>query len=159
MADKVAGRAQKFEICTTPQTSDLTAVQFAALTYIEVCCLQDTPTLASTNSIISEDCISGEKIRLVGASEDSDIEVVYFYDSACAGQTSLRGLGLAATRSAYAVRKVYGDGTSATTPSTDYARVIFSGFSDDGVGIDDVQTHTVSGSIIQGPVFVAPAPI
>ena len=160
MADKTGGRGQTFQVCVTPQNTQLTQIQFAALTYIDVCCLQETPEFAAEANIVSENCISGEKIRLVGADEDSDFEVTWFYDSACVGQNTLRGFGLAKTRTAYAVRKVYADGVSGTTtPTTIYARVIFSGYTDAGIGIDDVQTQSVSGSIVQGPVFVGPASV
>lgn len=160
MAEKTGGRGQKFEVCVTPQSGDLTAVQFAALTYIEVCCLNETPEMAAEANIISENCISGEKIRLVGADEDGDFEVGWYYDSACAGQNTLRTLGLAKTSQTYAVRKVYADGVAAvTTPTTIYARVIFSGYTNAGIGVDDVQSESVAGSIVQGPVFVGPASI
>ena len=160
MADKTGGRGQTLQVCVTPQSSDLTLVQFAALTYIDVCCLQDTTEFASTANIVSETCISGEKIRLVGADEDSDLEVTWFYDSACAGQNSLRTFGLAKSNVAYAFRKVYADGVAGVrTPTTLYIRAIVSGYTDSGIGIDDVQTQSISGSIVQGPLFVGPAPI
>lgn len=159
MAVEVSGRGQTFAVCVTPQSTDLTATQFAALLWVDVCCLQETPEFSSEANIISENCISGDRIRLLGAPEDSDFEVTYFYDSTCAGQTTLRNLGLAGSSAAYAVRKQYSDASSTTTPTTVYARVIFSGFTDSGVGIDDVQTHVVNGSVVQGPLFVGPAPV
>lgn len=160
MAEKTFGRGQTFEVCVTPQNTDLSPIQFASLDYVDVCCLQETPEFSSAANIISENCISGERIRGVGADEDSDFEVTWFYDSACAGQDNLRNFGLAKTSQAYAVRKVYSDGVSSvTTPTTVYARVIFSGYTDSGIGIDDVQTQTVSGSVVQGPVTVKPAPV
>lgn len=155
-----SGRGQTFQVCVTPQNADLNASAFAGLTYVDVCCLSETPEFAAEANIISENCISGDKIRLVGADEDSDFEVSWYYDSACTGQGSLRTLGLAKSSNAYAVRKVYNDGVATvTTPTTLYARVIFSGYTNAGIGIDDVQTESVTGSIVQGPLFVAPAPI
>lgn len=160
MAEKTFGRGQAFQVCVTPQNADLTPVEFAALVYVDVCCLQETPEFAASANIISENCISGERIRGVGADEDSDFEVTWFYDSACVGQDNLRSYGMAKTSQAYAVRKVYADGvTGVTTPTTVYARVIFSGYTDSGIGIDDVQTQTVSGSVVQGPVTVKPAAV
>lgn len=160
MADKTFGRGQTFQVCITPQTEDLTLTDFAGLVYVDVCCLQETPEFSSEANIISENCISGEKIRGVGADDDSDFEVTFFYDNACVGQDNLRTLGLAKSSLSYAVRKVYNDGVpTVSTPTTVYARVIFSGFVDAGIGIDDVQTQTVSGSVVQGPLFVKPAPI
>lgn len=160
MADKTFGRGQAFQVCTTAQNSVLDATQFGALTYVPVCCLQETPEMSSEANIISENCISGERIRGVGADEDSDFEVTWFYDSACAGQDSLRTFGLAKSSSTYAVRKVYADGVAGTTtPTYVYARVIFSGYTDSGIGIDDVQTQGVMGSVVQGPLTVKPAPV
>lgn len=160
MADKTFGRGQTFEVCTTAQNSDLDALGFGALTYVNICCLQETPEFAAEANIISENCISGEKIRGVGADDDSDFEVTWFYDNACTGQDTLRGYGLAKSSTAYAVRKVYNDGVSGSfTPTYVYARVIFSGYTDSGIGIDDVQTQSVSGSIVQGPLFVKRASI
>lgn len=160
MADKISGRGQLFQVCVTPQNSDLTNVQFASLTYVDVCCLDETPEFSTEANIISENCISGERIRLPGAPEDSDFEVSWFYDSGCAGQTQLRNLGIAASQNMYAVRKVFADGIAGTrTPTTIYARVVFSGYTNAGIGIDDVQSESVSGAIVQGPVVVLPAAI
>lgn len=160
MAQKTFGKGQSFQVCTTPQDSDLSAVQFAALTYIDVCCLDETPEFSSESNIISETCISGERIRGVGAPDDSDFTASWYYDSACAGQDSLRSFGLASNGSVYAVRKVYADAVpSVSKATTVYARVIFSGYTNAGIGIDDVQSESVSGSIVQGPVVVKPAPV
>lgn len=160
MGEKTFGRGQSFEVCVTPQSTDLDSNGFAQLTYVDVCCLQETPELSASANVISENCISGERIRGVGADEDTDFEVTWFYDSACAGQDNLRSYGLAKTSQAYAVRKVYADGVSGTTtPTTVYARVIFTGYTDSGIGIDDVQTQSVSGSVVQGPITVKPASI
>ena len=159
MADKTFLRGQQFQVCVTPQNEDLTPVQFAALDYVDVCCLQETPEFSSEANIITENCISGERIVGVGADDGTDFEISYFYDSACTGQDELRTLGLAKSSTSYAVRKIYADATSTTTPTTVYARVMFSGFTDNGGGIDDVQSHTVSGSVLQGPVFVEPTAI
>lgn len=160
MADKTFGRGQLFQVCVTPQDEDLTLLQFAALDYVDVCCLQETPEFSSEANIISENCISGERIRGVGASEDSDFEVTWFYDRECEGQDSLREFGQANSSLAYAVRKVLNDGIEGErTPTTLYARVIFSGYTHGGIGIDDVQTESVSGSVLQGPLLVKPAPI
>ena len=160
MADKTFIRGQQFQVCATPQNADLTAVQFASLVYIDVCCLQETPEFSVEANVITENCISGERIVGIGADDGTDFEVAYFYDSACSGQDLLRGFGSAKSSTAYAVRKVYNDGVSGVrTPTTVYARVMFSGFTDGGGGIDDVQSHTVSGSVLQGPLFVKPAPI
>lgn len=160
MAEKSFGRGQAFQVCVTAQPNELSAMQFGALNYVDVCCLQETPELSSTANIISESCISGERIRGVGADEDSDFEVTWFYDSACTGQDSLRTYGLAKSSAVYAVRKAYSDGVSGvTTPTYIYARVIFTGYTDSGIGIDDVQTQTVTGTVVQGPLTVKPASI
>ena len=157
MGDKTGGRGQAFEVCVTAQSDDLDAAEFGALTYVPVCCLQETPELSSAANIVSENCISGERIRMAGADEDSDFEVTWFYDPDCAGQDNLRGFGLAKSSQAYAVRKIYADAVAGvTTPTYVYARVIFSGYTDSGIGIDDVQTQMVAGSVIQGPVTVKP---
>lgn len=160
MAEKTFGRGQAFEVCVTAQAEDLDASEFGALTYVPVCCLQETPEMSSEANIISENCISGERIRGVGADNDTDFELTWFYDSACTGQDTLRTLGLAKSSSTYAVRKVYADGVAGvTTPTYVYARVIFSGYMDGGIGIDDVQTQGVMGSIIQGPLTVKPTAV
>ena len=73
MGDKTGGRGQAFEVCVTAQSDDLDAAEFGALTYVPVCCLQETPELSSAANIVSENCISGERIRMAGADEDSGI--------------------------------------------------------------------------------------
>lgn len=160
MASKTFGKGQTVGVCVTPQNADLTPIQFAALVYEEVCCLDETPELASESNIISETCISGERIRGVGAAEDSDFTLSWYYDSACEGQDDVRAMGQAGTDQVYAIRKVYADGVAGvTTPTTVYARVIFAGYTNAGIGIDDVQGESVTGSVVQGPVVVKPAPV
>lgn len=160
MASKTFGKGQLFQVCVTPQSADLNAAAFAMLTYVDVCCLDETPEFSSESNIISETCISGERIRGVGSAEDSDFTVSWYYDSGCAGQDALRGLGQAGTGLTYAMRKVYADGASGvTTPTTIYVRGIISGYTNSGIGIDDVQSESVTGSIVQGPLVVKPAAV
>lgn len=160
MANAVGNRGTVVSICATAQDTDLTATQFAALDYVEICCTEEVPEFSSESNMQTGNCISGERLSWVGADAESDFEVVYYYQSSCVGQATLRGLALAKSDRAYAVKKVLNDGVAGVTaPTTSYARVILGGFSDGGGGIDDAVMHTVSGSIIQGPVFVAPAPI
>lgn len=150
-------RGQQFQICTTPQPSDLTAVQFAALTYVDICCLQETPDFSVEANILTENCIDGRRLVGVGADEASEMEVSFFYMADCPGQDALRALAMAKTNVPYAIRKVYSDGVpGVSTPTTVYARVIISGFTDNGGSLEDFQTHTVGGSVVQDPIFVKP---
>lgn len=160
MAVNIGGLGQEFEICTTPQPADLTPTSFAGLTYIPVCCLEEGVEMSFASNIVAATCMSGQRVRLVGAPEDSDFEVTFMTDNTCTGQETIRNFGLAQSNSIYAMRKVMNDGVAGTTtPTTIYARGIFSGYTHNGVGVDDVQTETVTGSIIQGPIYVEAAPI
>lgn len=152
-------KGQTFAVSDVPQTGDLTPTQFAALTYEEVCCMQEMPEFSQEANILTANCISGERFTGVGADEGSDFEATYFYVAECEGQDVIREMGQAKSSTYYAVRKTYADGTATTTPTTVYALVLFSGFTDGGGGIEDEQTHTVMGTIQQGPVIVKPAPV
>lgn len=156
----VQNRNAAFEICLTPQASDLTDNQFDQLTYVDVCCLSELPEFGSEAELISANCIDGTKLVGVGADSDADFTLSVFYMSDCEGQDELRDMALAKDGVAYAVRKVYSDGVTGTTsPTTVYARVVWTGFNDGGGGIDDFVTHTFTGAIRQGPVFVKAAAI
>lgn len=156
----VQNRNAAFEICLTPQPDDLTEVQFSALTYVDVCCLSELPEFASEAEMISANCIDGTKLVGVGADSDTDFTLSVFYMEDCEGQDELRDMALAKDGVAYAVRKVYSDGVATvSTPTTVYARVVWTGFNDGGGGIDDFVTHTFTGAIRQGPVFVKTAAI
>ena len=160
MANAVGNRGTVVSICATAQQPTLTAAQFAALTYVEICCTEEVPEFSSEANMVTSNCISGERLSWAGADAESDLEIVYYYQSSCVGQATLRGLALAKNGQSYAVKKVLNDGVAGTTtPTTSYALVVLGGFSDGGGGIDDAVMHTVSGSLIQGPVFVAPTPI
>lgn len=160
MANGIQNKGVKLEISTAlPQNADLTAVQFAALTYVEICCVSELPEFGQETEWLSEHCISGEEIVGIGAGTGMEIDIPYFYMSGCAGQSFLRTQGLSPTLNAYAIRKVYPDATSPATPTTVYSRVRIGAWNDGGGGVDDFITHTASAKIVQNPVFVAPAPI
>lgn len=160
MSNGVQNRNAEFEISITPSQSDLTESQFAALTYAPVCCLSELPEFSSEAELISANCIDGTKLRGLGADSDSDFTLSVFYQSDCEGQDELRDLAEAKDGISYAVRKVYSDGvTGVTTPTTVYARVIWTGFNDGGGGIEDFVTHTFTGAVVQGPLFVKPGPV
>ena len=154
-------KGQTFAVCNVAQTGDLTPVQFAALVYEEVCCMQEMPEFSQEANILTANCISGERFTGIGADEGTDFTASYFYVADCDGQDDIRALAQSVTSNQYyAVRKQYADGVAGvTTPTTVYALVLFSGFTDGGGGIEDEQTHTVTGTIQQGPVIVKPAPV
>lgn len=140
-----------------PQNEDLTASEFEALVYIDICCASELPEFGRETEFLSEHCISGEEVIGVGAATGMETEVSYFYRSDCAGQNFLRNNegGI----DAYAVRKVYPDATPTTTATTVYTRVRLGGWNDGGGGVDDFVTHTSSWKIAQDPILVAPEPI
>ncbi len=145
-----------------PQNNDLTASEFAALTYVPICCASELPEFGNETEFLSEHCISGEEIIGVGASTGMETEVSYFYRASCQGQQFLRENSVSGSTdmlNAYAVRKVYPDGTDDATPSTIYSRVMIGAWSDGGGGVGDFVTHTSSWKMAQDPVFVEPEDI
>lgn len=145
---------------TAPKNTDLTAVEFAALTYIDICCPSELPEFGNETEFLSEHCISGEEIIGIGAGTGMETEVAYFYRATCAGQTFLRTQAGAASLNAYAVRKIYPDAVAgATTPTTVYSRVMIGSWNDGGGGVDDFVTHTSGWKIAQAPILVAPGPV
>lgn len=154
-------KGQTFAVCKVAQTGTLTPVQFAALVYEDVCCMQEMPEFSQEANILTANCISGERFTGVGADEGTDFTASYFYVADCEGQDDIRELAQTVTSTNYyAVRKQYADGVAGTkTPTTVYALVLFSGFTDGGGGIEDEQVHTVTGTIQQGPVIVKPTTV
>lgn len=156
----VSFRDFKFGVCTTEQPSDLNAVGFGGLTYVDVCCLAEVPEFSSQLNVITENCIDGSRLTALGADEPADGELTVFYVDNCLGQEELRDMALAKDGKIYAVQKLYSDGVSGvTTPTVEYARVMFTGFTSGSGGIEDFVQHTFSFTIQQGPLLVEPASI
>ncbi len=145
------------QICTTPQNDDLNAAEFAALTYIEICCARELPEFGNEVEFLSEHCIDGTELTGVGFSSGIETETSYTYMPSCAGQSCLRTN--AESKDSFAMRKRYPDGTVALTPTTIYTRVRIGGWMDGGGDGEGFHTHTSSMKLSQKPVFVAPAAI
>ena len=150
-------------ICTTPQNADLTQVEFAALTYAEICCPTEIPEVMEEAEIISEFCISGEEQTARGASAGAETEIPYYYKPTCAGQTALRNAygAIGTSNQAYAFKITLNDGvTGVTTPTTIYFRAIVTSKALlTGGGVNDLVTSSAGIKIAQPPILVLPAPV
>lgn len=147
----------KLQICITPQTADLTAVQFAALTYIDICCLSEVPELGTETEFLSEHCIDGTELTGIGAKTGMETEVSFFYTAGCEGQKFLRDNG--GKNTSYAVRLTYNDATATTTPTIIYAQVKIGGYVYGSADKDSFIPHTSSWKISQDPILFAPTTI
>lgn len=145
------------EVCITAQNEDLSAAEFDALAYIEICCVRELPEFGSEVEFLSEHCIDGTELTGVGFSSGAETETTYTYMASCEAQNFLRNN--AKSRDSFAMRKVYPDGTASTTPTTIYTRARIGGWMDGGGDGEGFHTHTVTFKLSQDPVFVVPAAI
>lgn len=147
----------KLQICITPQTADLTAVQFAALTYIDICCLSEVPELGTETEFLSEHCIDGTELTGIGAKTGMETECSFFYKAGCAGQKFL--LDEQGKNISYAIKLTYTDATPTTTPTIIYAKIKIGGYVFGSADKDSFIPHTSSWKISQDPILVAPSAI
>lgn len=147
----------KLQICITPQNGDLTAVEFAALTYIDICCASELPDLGTETEFLSEHCIDGTELTGIGAQTGMETEVTFFYKAGCAGQKFLRDN--AGQNVSYAIRETYNDATTTKTATIVYAQVKLGGYVGNAGDVGEFITHTSSWKISQDPIWVEPTNI
>ena len=146
------------QICVTPQNTDLLQAAFAALTYVDICCLTEVPTVGEEAEIVTQFCISGDEQTAVGASAGSEFDLSMLYKSACIGQDTLRNG--AVTQDAWAIRIVRPDGVvGVTTPTTIYTRAMITSKMFGSGDINEMIADVYSAKITQKPIFVKPAPV
>jgi hypothetical protein len=158
MAAGTTNKGTAVQICVTPQPADLNAAAFAALTYVDVCCATEVPTVGSESEIISEFCISGVEKTAIGASTGATFDISVFAEMNCVGQDILRQAY--GTQTVYAMRIVRPDGVpGVTTASAIYTRVMVSSAMFGGGGINDMVSDVYTAKITQEPIFVKPAAV
>ena len=154
----IENKGTRLYVCETPQNTDLTEVQFAALVWKEICCLTDVPALGESYSAITAMCMDGTKLSGVGSAEDSDFDISVFYKSECEGQDTIRGV--VGSNNNYAFKLTRSDGTSTHTPTTIYTRSKLRAKSlGSNGGADEFTADTYTATIQQGPMFVKPKAI
>lgn len=162
MADGLINKGTVFEMCVTPQPADLTQIQFAALTYVPVCCVTEVPPVGSESEIVSAFCIDGTEKVAVGASTGAELEVSAMYEADCIGQDTIRVAAMAESSTSYAFRVVRPDGRPAPagqTPTTIYFRAMMTGYTFGGDDVNAMIADTYNLKITQKPFFIKPTPI
>lgn len=158
MAVGLINKGSKVSICITPQTSqDLSAVAYAALTYIEVCCPTEIPEIAEEANMLSQFCISGVEKTAVGTQAGAEFDISFLYEPTCTGQDTLRGA--VGTQNSYALKIERADGSASQTPSIIYLQAMVGGWTHGGGAPDDFVSDVASLKISQKPILVKPTPI
>ena len=157
MAQGLINKGTGVQICATPQNATLDAAAFAALTYIDICCLTEMPTVGEEAEVASEFCIDGTEQTAVGASTGSEFDLSVFYKSDCVGQDELRDA--AGTQDSYAIRIVRPDATVTTTATTIYVRAQITSKMFGSGGVNDFIADVYGAKITQSPIFVKPAAV
>lgn len=164
MAQGLIYRGSTVGIAATAQNENLTQAEFEAITYVDICCPSEMPSVMEEAEIISEFCISGEEQTAVGASSGAETSISVYYKSSCIGQDILRdGYGGVGTQSqAFAFRMQLADGVvGVTTPTTIYFRALVTSKSVGGTGggVNDLVTDEFGLKIAQPPILVKPEPV
>lgn len=158
MADGLINLNATFAISTTIQDgADLTATQFAALTYENACCPPSIPDMSMESENLSTHCVSGRRLTSKGVADGSDFEIEVYPTDECLGEVELREA--VTNGEVRAVRVTRANGTLTTTPTIIYARVRFTGVTYGGGEPNDFVTDTFSGVMEQDPVYVAPTTV
>lgn len=159
MASGTLIKGTQLHVCAVPQNSDLSVPQFAALTWVLVCCPNTSPSFSEEAEIVSEFCISGEEVSAVGAATGAETEVSVFYQAACQGQDILRN-NFGGTN-ALAFRKTYADSPNPTTTTNTviYTRALITSWGDNDGSVNEFITNTYGLKLVQKPILVKPAAI
>lgn len=158
MAVGLINKGAKISVCITPQaTQDLTAITFAALSYVEICCPTEIPEISEEANMLSQFCISGIEKTAVGTQTGSEFDIAFMYEAGCTGQDTLRGA--AGTQNSYAFKIERADGKATQTPTIIFLQAMVGGWAYGGGAPDDFVSDTASLKISQKPIMVKPVPI
>ena len=114
-----ASNGASLHICTTPQTSEPSEVEYQALTFIEVKEAEGIGSFGDTASEVTFTSLGDSRTRrLKGARDAGVLEVVLGADYADAGQLAL--IAAEKTTHNYAFKVVFNDAPPGGTPSERY---------------------------------------
>lgn len=145
-----------FEICTTPQESNLDQTAFEALTYVPVPQVVSAPSFTIEDNILTQNTLDddiAQKQKGFRQAQDTTIEVALI----SGGDSGHAALDAAArTKNAYAVRYILPDPvTGGGTGTTTYARAVIGGGGVGGGGGEDFANRTYAlGVTSQFPIEV-----
>jgi len=141
MADEI-NQGGSIAICATAQNSDLTQVQFEALTYVTIGRVVTMPQIGISTNIVQQDYVTTEiSQKQKGVKAGNDTEIVVGNDSADTGQDALRTASL--TKNNYAFKRTYTEVTaSGNVPTIRYFRALVGEAMDAGGATEDFENET-----------------
>lgn len=152
MTEAQTNSGSKLFICATPQNKDLTEVEFAALTYVQVKKVGNVGERGITTNIVTYDTWdTAVALKGKGISNAGDPEVEVARDLADPGQTAMRAAGQPDVQDAYAFKVERPSG------EVEYLRGLVTGPRTPGGRNEDFVLHVYSLALNQVPVEV-PAP-
>jgi len=160
MADTI-NQGGILSICATAQNSDLTQIQFEALTWVPISQIVTMPTIGETENIVQQDYVTtGRGQKKKGVITGNSTEVVVGNDYSDAGQDAL--YTASRTKNNYAFKREYTDSpnTGTTTNTIVYFRALIGRGVDAGGGVEDFVNMTYPIEINgQEPIKVEPEAI
>jgi len=152
MTEAQTNSGSKLFICAIPQNKDLTEVEFAALTYVQVKKVGNVGERGITTNIVTYDTWdTAVALKGKGISNAGDPEVEVARDLADPGQTAMRAAGQPDVQDAYAFKVERPSG------EVEYLRGLVTGPRTPGGRNEDFVLHVYSLALNQVPVEV-PAP-
>ncbi len=141
MADEI-NQGGTLAICAAPQNTDLTQVQFEALTYINIGRIVTMPQIGITTNIVQQDYVNTAiSQKQKGVLSGNDTEIVVGNDALDAGQDALRAA--AGTKANYAFVRTYTEVTGTGFVATKrYFRALVGEAMDAGGGVEDFENET-----------------
>lgn len=160
MADEI-NLGGKLYICATAQASNLTEVQFEALTWVEIEQVLTMPSIGETDNFVSQTYVKDGRARFKkGVTSGNATEIVVGYDYSDAGQDALATAS--ASRNIYAFKRVLTDSPNdvTTTNTIYYFRALVGAGVDSGGAVEDFTNITYPIQITdQAPIRVEPEAI
>lgn len=160
MADNI-NLGSKLFICATAQPTNLTKIEFEALTWIEISDVVTMPSIGEEVSMPTQTYVNRNRaVFQKGVYTGVSTEVVIGYDYADAGQDAIEAASLASGKYAFKMVGVDSPNSGTTTNTTAYFRALVGPRSFAGGGAEDFVNNTYSLQITdQAPIWVEPVAI
>lgn len=146
MANPFTNSGSTLGICVTPQNENLTATEFAALTYVDIANVGALGERGANTNIVNYDTWNTETtLKGKGITNAGDPQLEVAVDNDDAGQIALKAAGLSRSDN-YAFEVTRPDG------SVQYLRGLVTGPNEPGGRNEDFVLHTYTLALNQLPV-------
>lgn len=152
-----ANVASRIYVCSTPQNSELSQVDYEGLTWTEITGIGSRGEMGKITNILNYDTWDDEVIqKSKGLTDAGTVDLELARDPSDAGQTILRTASAIGHNENYAFREVRADGTGGNTGTVIYNRGLVTGPRRPGGRNEDFDLEIFTLAFQQEEIVVAP---